>query len=100
MASNERRRERYATDETYRERQLRQVKETREAARRKREELKRMRGWEPIATAPDNEVVLIYDPGIFWPVVAKLEKQRWVCLHYRGPEPRPTHWRRVLEVPR
>lgn len=99
MASNKRRKERYHTDEDYRERRLRQVRESREAARIQREKLKRLRGWEPIASVPDNLTVLIYDPEIFWPIVACLEDGHWRCIHYQGPEPRPTHWRKVLEIP-
>lgn len=99
MVSNERRRERYATDESYRERQLRQVRESRERKKRERQRVALLRGWRDIVTAPDNEVVLIYDPAIFWPIVAKLKDQHWECLHYQGPEPRPTHWRYMIEAP-
>lgn len=100
MSSNKRLRERYATDETYRERKLRQVRELREARRKERARIRLLKGWQPIGTVPDNEVVLIYDPDIFWPIVAKLKDQHWDCLHYTGPEPRPTHWRHLLEVPK
>lgn len=99
MSTNERRRLRYQTDETYRERRLREVRERRAFLRQERERKKRLRGWEPIATVPDNEVVLIYDPAVFWPVVAMLKDGHWKCMHYQGPEPRPTHWRRPLELP-
>jgi hypothetical protein len=58
-----------------------------------------LRGWQHISSVPDNEAVIIYDPNIFWPVVATLEDGHWRCIHYQGPEPRPTHWRRILEVP-
>lgn len=99
MATNERRRERYALDETYRERRVREVRERREAHRAEFNRRKRLRGWEPIASCPDDEVVLIYDPKIFWPVVASLRDGKWDCVHYDGVDPHPTHWRRVLEVP-
>ena len=99
MASNERRRERYQTDETYRERRLRAVQERRAQLRAIREREKRLRGWKTIDSAPDGETILIYDPQIFWPVVAALKDGHWKCVHYDGPEPRPTHWRYLLEVP-
>lgn len=59
-----------------------------------------MRGWHPIITVPDNEVVLLYDPEVFWPVVAKLKNQKWEYIHYQGPELHPTHWRYMLEIPK
>lgn len=99
MATNERRRERYASDETYRERKIRAARERREQERKARERLKRLRGWKPIATVPDNEVVLIYDPDIFWPIVARIKDQRWDCIHYQGPQPHPIYWRYMIEVP-
>ena len=100
MATNERRRERYALDETYRERRIRAAREAREAKRREYNRKKLLKGWADIATAPDNEVILIYDPSIFWPIVASLKDGEWDCVHYEGPVPRPTHWRHLIEVPR
>lgn len=99
MATNERRKERYRTDETYRQRRLRQVQESREAKRLEREKVKRLRGWQHIASVPENIAVMIYDPEIFWPIVASLEDGQWRCIHYCGTVPRPTHWRHILEVP-
>lgn len=99
MATNERRRERYALDETYRERRLRQVREAREAKRKEKEKEKRLRGWSPIGTVPDNEVVMLYDPQVFWPILAALQDGHWKYIHYDGPPIKPTHWRRVIEVP-
>ena len=99
MATNDRRRERYKTDETYRERRLRQAREARDAQKRELAKLKRLRGWEPIGTVPDNEMVLIWDPKIFWPVLAMCRDGQWKCVHYDGPQPRPTHWRKPLELP-
>lgn len=99
MATNQRRKERYHTDEDYRQRRLRQVQESREAKRVEREKVKRLRGWQPISSVPDNLMVMIYDPKIFWPIVASLEDGQWRCIHYEGVEPRPTHWRPLLEIP-
>lgn len=99
MSSNRKRRERYAQDETYRDRQLRAVRERRENQKRWREQVKRLRGWKLISSVPENEIVLIYDPVIFWPIVAKLKDHRWQCLHYQGPAPRPTHWKHIDQVP-
>jgi hypothetical protein len=99
MATKERRKERYRTDEDYRQRRLRQVQERRAALRLQRDKEKRLRGWSDISSVPDNLAVLIYDPDIFWPVVAILEDGHWRCIHYQGPEPRPTHWRHILETP-
>ncbi len=100
MATNQRQRDRYAQDETYRERKIRQAQEHRAKLRKERERLKLMRGWHPIITVPDNEVVLLYDPEVFWPVVAKLKNQKWEYIHYQGPELHPTHWRYMLEIPK
>jgi hypothetical protein len=100
VASSQRQRERYATDETYRERRIRQVREHRERKRKERERAKLLRGWAPISTAPDNEVVLLYDPEVFWPVVAKLDNHRWEYIHYQGPDIYPTHWRYMIEIPK
>lgn len=99
MATRDRRRERYATDEDYRERRKREAQEQRAAAKLASLREKRLRGWKPIHSAPDNEVILLYDPHIFWPIVGALEGGHWTCVHYTGPEPRPTHWRYLLEVP-
>lgn len=99
MATNQRRRERYQEDETYRERRKRQAKEYRESKRMEARRIERQRGWEPIATAPDNEVILLYDPHIFWPITARLRNHEWECINYAGPDPRPTHWRYPLKVP-
>jgi hypothetical protein len=99
MATNDRRKERYHSDPEYRQRRIQQVKDQREAVKRRREAEKRLRGWLPISSCPENEVILIYDPDIFWPVVASIKDGQWKCVHYQGPRPRPTHWRRVLEVP-
>jgi hypothetical protein len=100
VVSLKRQRERYLTDEGYRERKVRQARELRERKRKERERLRLMRGWHPIHSAPDNEVILLYDPAIFWPIVAKLVNQKWECIHYQGPDIRPTHWRYMLEVPK
>ena len=62
--------------------------------------LKLLRGWHHIGSAPDNEVVLLYDPSIIWPIVAKLVNQKWEYIHYNGPDIHPTHWRYMLETPR
>jgi hypothetical protein len=99
MATNERRKHRYHNDEDYRRRRIRQAQEARANRKLQQEKAKRLRGWEHISSVPDNEAVIIYDPDIFWPVVAALEDGHWRCIHYQGPEPRPTHWRRILEVP-
>lgn len=99
MATAQRRRERYALDENYRERRIREVHERREAHREAMAKKRRLRGWETIDSCPDDEVVMLYDPKIFWPIVASMRDGRWDCVHYDGPDPRPTHWRRLLEVP-
>ena len=100
MATNKRRRERYQHDETYRERRLRDAQERRDAKRQEQDRLLRLRGWQHISSAPDDEYVLLYDPQIFWPVIARLaEDGQWMCIHYDGPQPRPTHWRWPLELP-
>ncbi len=100
MASNERRRERYRTDESYRERRLRQAQDARDTQIAERERIKRLRGWEPIGTAPDGEMILLYDPKVFWPVVAMMGKTgEWDCVHYQGPPIRPTHWRPTMKTP-
>lgn len=100
MATNQRRRERYGEDESYRERRLRYQREKRAAEKAERERHLRLRGWEPIGTAPDGEYILLWDPDIFWPFVAKLDEDGlWRCIHYDGPQPRPTHWRWPLELP-
>jgi hypothetical protein len=98
VSTNERRRERYAKDETYRERRLRAVRERRQQIQKERDRLKRLRGWEPIHSAPENEWIILYDPYVFWPVVATLKDGQWRGVHYEGAI-RPTHWRRLLEVP-
>lgn len=100
MATSQRQRERYANDESYRERKLRQVREARAAARVERERIRQLKGWRHISSAPENEVILLYDPNIFWPVVAKLVDQEWECIHYIGPQIHPTHWRYMLEIPK
>ena len=99
MATNERRRLRYKTDETYRQRRLRQAQEARDSQKRALAKVQRLRGWSYIDSVPDNEMVLIWDPKIFWPILAMLKNDHWECVHYDGPEPRPTHWRKPLELP-
>ena len=100
MATNERRRERYRLDETYRERRIRQVQEARQAQRVERQRQKRLKGWADIATAPENEVIMLYDPTVFWPILASLKDGEWNYVHYDGPRLRPTHWRYLIEMPR
>jgi hypothetical protein len=100
MSTNQRRRERYASDEDYRERRLRAAQEQREKVMREKERLRRLRGWEHIGTCPENEVVLLYDHYIWWPIVAHLGKDgQWHCKNYAGPDPKPTHWRPLPKVP-
>jgi hypothetical protein len=101
MATNQRRRERYAQDETYRERRLRETREKREAAKMAKERLDRLRGWFLIESVPDDEVVFLFDPAIFWPVIGHFSSvdNEWVYVHYDGIPLRPTHWRPLLAVP-
>ena len=101
MATNQRRRERYAQDETYRERRARDVRERREARKLEQEREKRLRGWLPISNVPNDEVVFLYDPAVFWPVIGHFSsvENEWVYVHYDGLPLRPTHWRHLLQVP-
>lgn len=101
MATNDRRRERYAQDETYRERRLRDVRERREARRIEKEKLERLRGWATIDSLPNEEVVFLYDPAVFWPVIGHFSstENEWVYVHYDGIPLRPTHWRPLMGVP-
>lgn len=100
MATNERRRQRYATDEDYRERKLRASRERREQAALEKERLRKLRGWSHICDCPVDEVVLLYDPYIWWPICAYLGRDgHWHCKNYAGPDPRPTHWRVLPQVP-
>lgn len=69
-----------------------------QARRDEKERLRLLRGWQTIDSAPENEVIILYDPVIFWPVVAEWDGKDWKCLHYDGAV-RPTHWRPILPIP-
>lgn len=100
MATAKRRKLRYATDETYRERKLRDSRERREALKLAKEQERKLAGWMDISSVPDEHMVIIHDPDIWGPVLAFLGRDgHWHCLHYSGPEPRPTHWRYMLRLP-
>jgi hypothetical protein len=100
VATNERRRQRYATDEDYRERKLRASREKREQVKLAKEAEQKLAGWQHISSVPDEHYVMIHDPDI-WGVILAYHGHdgHWHCLHYSGPEPRPTHWRYMPRLP-
>lgn len=54
--------------------------------------------WQPIATAPENEVILGYEGGIVEPVVN--HGGQWLCSRPSpGLEIKPTHWVPMPEMP-
>lgn len=95
MATNQRRKERYHSDPEYRRKRIEDA-----LARKKPKPVDRLRGWEPIHSAPETETVFLYDPEIFWPVLATWDSDRhdWEGVHYEG-KIRPTHWRYPPKVP-
>lgn len=98
MASIARQRERYRTDPAYRLTKLEAANQRKRDLAMQRERARRLRGWSDISTVPENETVLLYDPTIFWPVVATWDGTDWDCAHYEG-RVRPTHWRFPIPVP-
>lgn len=101
MATNQRRRERYHSDPDYRQRRIQAAWDRRKQLREERNREKRMRGWYHIDTAPENEVIALYDPKVFWPVWAEWDAgaQNWKPIHYEGVPLRPTHWRPMWPLP-
>lgn len=101
MATAKRRRERYHSDDEYRRARIQAAWDRRQLQRAERERQKRMRGWYHIDTAPENEVIALYDPAVFWPVLAEWDRdgQTWKPVHYEGPPLRPTHWRPTWQIP-
>lgn len=99
MATADRRRERYRTDPDYRRARIQAALDRRAQKREAKERELRLRGWRTIDSVPDNETVILYDPKVFWPVVASWNGKDWDCVHYEGPPIRPTHWRPVLLLP-
>jgi hypothetical protein len=100
VATNERRKQRYATDETYRERKVRASRDKREAEKQAKLAAEKLHGWKPIHSVPSEYVVQLHDPNIWGPVLAYLTSGgHWRCLHYSGPDPRPTHWRYMPRPP-
>jgi hypothetical protein len=100
MATNERRKQRYATDAEYRQRRQRQAREVREAAKRAKEIEQKLAGWQHIHSVPTEHMVMLHDPNIWGVILAYLGHDgHWHCLHYSGPEPRPTHWRYMPRLP-
>lgn len=98
---NERRKKRYREDPAYRAKVIANAKAQKAKAKARREAEKNMRGWSPIETAPNNEVIFLYDPRIFWPVLGerRATHDRFRGLHYQGPI-EPTHWCRPMKVPK
>lgn len=99
MDRNERRRLRYRADPAYRQRCMQAALARKARLRSDRDRLRRMHGWEPIHTAPENEVIKLYDPAIFFPVYAEMKNGVWVGIHYEG-RINPTYWMRCEKVPR
>lgn len=99
MATNGRRRTRYREDPDYRRSRIEYALARRASQRAERERIKRLRGWQTIDSAPENEAIILYDPKVFWPVVASWDGKGWACVHYEGPPLRPTHWRPILQLP-
>ena len=100
MATPRRRRERYATDEDYRQRKLREVREAREAKKLAALKLKRLRGWSHIHSCPENEAVIIYDPDIFGSASRHLDRVAigTVCIIV-APNPAPPTGDICLRLP-
>jgi hypothetical protein len=94
MSSLARRKERYRTDPEYRAKILARSRSRKE---REREAGKRFE-WHPMDTAPRNEVIKLYDPAIFWPVLGSWENGKWIGVHFHG-QINPTHWALMDKVP-
>lgn len=98
MATNERRRIRYAEDDSYRQARIMAALAYKRKKQLEKERERRLREWRTIDTAPDNEVIMLYDPAVFWPVVGSWDGKQWNCVHFEGLL-KPTHWRPVLPIP-
>lgn len=99
---NAARRLRYANDPQYRQAKIDAALARKRKVAARRREARADNGWELIEHAPKNEVVFVWDPAIFLPILAEWDPlyKEWKPLHYQQGYVDPTHWQRIMKAPR